>query len=123
VLSEVSRSLANGEGIDFGEALRLLARIARIPQASPEYSVALDYINWLCDLPWAASTPDQLNLGPVQELHVLVPDPVVVRPPRSSNARLDGGEIQVDGPRVVGLRAAHIGAHPTRVKGNDGDPF
>jgi len=44
------------------EADRELSRMARIPQASPEYSVALDYINWLCDLPWAISTEDRLDL-------------------------------------------------------------
>ncbi len=44
------------------EAQRELERIARIPQASPEYSVAVDYVTWLCDLPWAKGTTDQLDL-------------------------------------------------------------
>ncbi len=44
------------------EAHRELARLSRIPQASPEYSVALDYIEWLTDLPWSVSTEDRLDL-------------------------------------------------------------
>jgi len=44
------------------EAERELTRLSRIPQASPEYSVALDYVTWLCDLPWAVSTEDSLDL-------------------------------------------------------------
>ncbi len=44
------------------EAQRELDRMLRIPQASPEYSVALDYVSWLCDLPWTARTADQLDL-------------------------------------------------------------
>jgi ATP-dependent Lon protease len=45
------------------EAERELDRLERIPQASPEYSVAVDYVTWLCDLPWSVSTVDQLNLN------------------------------------------------------------
>ncbi|NLX23902.1 MAG: endopeptidase La [Phycisphaerae bacterium] len=44
------------------EAERELERLARIPQASPEYSVAVDYLTWLCDLPWTMQTEDQLDL-------------------------------------------------------------
>jgi len=44
------------------ETERELTRLSRIPQASPEYSVALDYVTWLCDLPWAVSTEDSLDL-------------------------------------------------------------
>ncbi len=44
------------------EAERELGRLARIPQASPEYSVAVDYITWLCDVPWSLGTQDQLSL-------------------------------------------------------------
>ena len=44
------------------EAERELERLQRIHQASPEYSVALDYVTWMCDLPWSVSTPDQLDL-------------------------------------------------------------
>jgi len=44
------------------EAERELNRLTRIPQMSPEYSVALDYLNWLCDLPWSVATADKLDL-------------------------------------------------------------
>ncbi len=44
------------------EADRELDRIRRIPQASPEYSVARDYVEWLCELPWAISTTDSLDI-------------------------------------------------------------
>ncbi|MFN2383789.1 MAG: endopeptidase La [Gemmatimonadota bacterium] len=37
-------------------------RIANIPAASPEYSVILSYLDWLCDVPWARSTEDRLDL-------------------------------------------------------------
>ncbi len=45
------------------EADRELERLQRIPQASPEYSVTRDYIEWLCDMPWAASTKDKLDIN------------------------------------------------------------
>lgn len=44
------------------EADRELGRMSRIPQASPEYSVAVDYLTWLAELPWAIQTEDQLDL-------------------------------------------------------------
>ncbi|MBI4579192.1 MAG: endopeptidase La, partial [Planctomycetes bacterium] len=50
------------------EAERELGRIARIPQASPEYSVAVDYVTWLCDLPWAVQTADQLDLDRARQI-------------------------------------------------------
>jgi ATP-dependent Lon protease len=50
------------------EAERELGRMTRIPQSSPEYSVALDYVTWLCDLPWAASTTDNINLSRAEKI-------------------------------------------------------
>ncbi|GMU20306.1 MAG: Lon protease [Phycisphaerae bacterium] len=50
------------------EAERELARMLRIPQSSPEYSVALDYVTWLSDLPWASTTTDQLNLNRAERI-------------------------------------------------------
>ncbi len=44
------------------QAKRELERLAIIPQASPEYSVSLDYMNWLCSLPWSVKTDDRLDL-------------------------------------------------------------
>src|SRR5688572_2730083 len=39
-----------------------LTRLANIPPASPEYSVVLNYVDWLCQVPWSKSTEDQLDL-------------------------------------------------------------
>jgi ATP-dependent Lon protease len=45
------------------EAERQMVRMERIPQASPEYSVARDYIEWLCEMPWSVSTKDNLDIN------------------------------------------------------------
>lgn len=50
------------------EANRELERLERIPQASPEYSVAMDYLQWLCELPWAVATPDDLNIHRAEKI-------------------------------------------------------
>ncbi len=39
-----------------------LARLERIPPASPEYTVSRNYIDWILDLPWLDSTQDTLDL-------------------------------------------------------------
>ncbi len=44
------------------EAEREIDRMSKIPQVSPEYSVAHDYVEWLCALPWAVSTQDALDI-------------------------------------------------------------
>ena len=44
------------------EADRELRRLARIPGASPEYGIVRGYLEWLSELPWSASTEDDLNL-------------------------------------------------------------
>lgn len=45
------------------EAHRELQRLQRIPQASPEYSVVRDYLEWLCEMPWGKSTKDRLDIN------------------------------------------------------------
>lgn len=45
------------------EAEREVERMAKIHPASPEYGVALDYVNWLCALPWSVRTEDQLDVN------------------------------------------------------------
>ncbi|MFH0789979.1 MAG: endopeptidase La [Pseudomonadota bacterium] len=45
------------------EAERELNRLARMNSASPEYSVALSYLDWITDLPWAIQTEDNLDIG------------------------------------------------------------
>ena len=44
------------------EADRELARLARIPAQAAEYTVARTYLEWLCDMPWAVTTEDDLDL-------------------------------------------------------------
>ncbi len=44
------------------EAQRELGRLERIPQGAPENGVIRDYLDWLCQLPWKAETPDNLDL-------------------------------------------------------------
>jgi len=44
------------------EATREIDRMTKIPVVSPEYSVARDYVEWLCVLPWAKETQDNLEI-------------------------------------------------------------
>ncbi len=39
-----------------------LDRLSNIPAASPEYSVVLNYVDWLVQVPWAKSTEDEIDL-------------------------------------------------------------
>jgi len=41
---------------------RELRRLERIPSASPEWSVARNYLDWLIDVPWTKETPDKDDL-------------------------------------------------------------
>jgi ATP-dependent Lon protease len=41
---------------------RELSKLYRYNQASPEYGVSLNYIDWLLDLPWQEYTRDRFNL-------------------------------------------------------------
>jgi ATP-dependent Lon protease len=50
------------------EADRELRRMANLHPASPEYSVALDYVTWLASLPWAARTKDRLDLRRAEKI-------------------------------------------------------
>ncbi len=45
-----------------------LERLANIPSASPEYSVILSYLDWLCDVPWSKSTEDHLDLDRARQI-------------------------------------------------------
>ncbi len=44
------------------EADRELERMEHIPEASPEYGMVLDYVDWLVELPWSVSTTDSLDI-------------------------------------------------------------
>lgn len=50
------------------EANRQVQRMERIPQASPEYSVSRDYIEWLVSLPWSKGTKDNLDINRAAEI-------------------------------------------------------
>lgn len=41
---------------------REIDRLSRLPAASPEHSVARNYLDYLISIPWSKSTPDNLNL-------------------------------------------------------------
>ena len=48
-------------------AEREVNRFASIPSHSPERSVIRSYVEWILDLPWNKSTPDNLDLPHVRE--------------------------------------------------------
>jgi ATP-dependent Lon protease len=50
------------------EADRELQRLARIPVQAAEYTVARTYLEWLCDMPWAVTTEDNLDLKNVRKV-------------------------------------------------------
>jgi ATP-dependent Lon protease len=50
------------------EADRELSRLRRIPQASPEYSVARTYLDWLASMPWHHSTAEPVDLERAQQI-------------------------------------------------------
>jgi ATP-dependent Lon protease len=43
-----------------------LDRLGRIPPSSPEYTVSRNYLDWILDLPWTTTTPDNLDLEQAQ---------------------------------------------------------
>jgi len=50
------------------EADRELSRMASTPQASPEYSVSRNYLEWLANLPWSKSSESDLDLGAAERI-------------------------------------------------------
>ena len=45
------------------EALRELDRLAKMPPAAAEYTVARTYIDWLVTMPWQQETTDSMDIG------------------------------------------------------------
>ena len=45
-----------------------LERLAKIPPASAEYTVARTYLDWLVELPWSESTEDNLDIHNAQKI-------------------------------------------------------
>ncbi len=52
----------------YKEAQRELDRMSKIPIASPEYSVARDYVEWLCVIPWNKQTTDTLDIKKAKKI-------------------------------------------------------
>ena len=50
------------------EALRELDRLSKIHPASPEYSVIRTYLDWICELPWAITTDDRLDINKARRI-------------------------------------------------------
>ena len=50
------------------EALRELDRLAKMPPAAAEYTVARTYLEWLIALPWSKETEDNLDLAKAREI-------------------------------------------------------
>lgn len=45
------------------EALRELSRMEKMPPQAAEYSVIKSYLDWLCELPWAKLSEDNLDIA------------------------------------------------------------
>jgi len=45
-----------------------LDRLAKMPPAAAEYTVARTYLDWLLELPWAVSTEDQLDVAHARKI-------------------------------------------------------
>jgi ATP-dependent Lon protease len=50
------------------EALRELDRLAKMPPAAAEYTVARTYIDWLVAMPWAQETTDDSDIAKAREI-------------------------------------------------------
>ena len=51
----------------FTAAEKELDRLAKIPPASAEYTVARTYLDWLAELPWSETTEDNLDIDNAQK--------------------------------------------------------
>jgi len=50
------------------QARRELDRLSRLPTAAAEYGVIRTYLDWLVSLPWATTTPDNLDIAHARQV-------------------------------------------------------
>ncbi len=50
------------------QALKELDRLAHLPTAAAEYGVIRTYLDWLISMPWAITTPDNLDIAHAREV-------------------------------------------------------
>jgi ATP-dependent Lon protease len=50
------------------EAMRELDRLAKMPPAAAEYTVARTYIDWLVSMPWQQETADNVDIAPARAI-------------------------------------------------------
>jgi ATP-dependent Lon protease len=50
------------------EALKQLARLERIPEMAPEYSLMRTYFDWLVELPWSIVTKEEIDLPKARDI-------------------------------------------------------
>jgi ATP-dependent Lon protease len=70
---EVQELLDRLDEIDMPQEARKAAekeleRLERIPAASAEYTVSRNYLDWLLEVPWTISTPDNLDVRKAREI-------------------------------------------------------
>jgi len=71
--SEVQELMDRLDQIDMPQEARKAAekeleRLERIPPASAEYTVSRNYLDWLLEVPWSISTPDNLDVRAASEI-------------------------------------------------------
>jgi ATP-dependent Lon protease len=45
-----------------------IEKLTRIPPSSPEYTVSVNYLEWILDLPWSVSSEDHLEIEPAAKI-------------------------------------------------------
>lgn len=50
------------------KALKEVNRLSKLTSATPEYSVILTYLDWILDLPWNDSSPDEVEISKAREI-------------------------------------------------------
>ncbi|EFI41570.1 endopeptidase La [Peptoniphilus sp. oral taxon 386 str. F0131] len=50
------------------KALKEVSKLSKVNSASPEYTVILNYLDWILDLPWLESSSDDANLNEARKI-------------------------------------------------------